>query len=125
MNVAQAVQRLTDVIRRKHLSLSTEQSYCGWLKRYCAYLKKLPAHLSSEQKLERFLTALAKDNVAASTQNQAFNALIFFYKEAAGTELKNICTPKARASRVRWKVERESIGLAGISQSACAKLASH
>jgi integron integrase len=108
MNVAQAVQRLTDVIRRKHLSLNTEQSYCAWLKRYCAYLKKLPPHLPSEQKLERFLTALARNDVAASTQNQAFNAIIFFYKEAAGTELKNVQGLRAkRPQQVRRAPGRE------------------
>ena len=84
------LQRTAGVIRRRHLVLNTEQSYCAWLRRYCDYLKGLPSHLSSEQKLERFLTALAKDDVAASTQNQAFNGIVFFYKEVLGTELKNI-----------------------------------
>ncbi|MBI5774970.1 MAG: phage integrase N-terminal SAM-like domain-containing protein [Verrucomicrobia bacterium] len=76
MNTEQAVQKLTEVIRRKHFVhfvLSTEQCYCAWLRRYCDFIGKLPVHLTSEKKLERFLTALAKDDVAASTQNQAFN----------------------------------------------------
>jgi hypothetical protein len=76
MNTEKALARLTEVIRRKHLALATERSYCAWLRRYCDNLKGLPAHLSSEQKLERFLNALAQQNVAASTQNQAFNAII-------------------------------------------------
>jgi site-specific recombinase XerD len=80
MNIEKAVARLTEVIRRKHLALATERSYCAWLRRYCDNLKRLPSHLSSEQKLERFLNALAQENVAASTQNQAFNAIVFFYK---------------------------------------------
>ena len=67
----ETIQRMADVIRRKHPAFNTEQSYCAWLLRYCDQVKKLPAHLSSEQKLERFLTALAKQHVAASTQNQA------------------------------------------------------
>ena len=96
MNTAQALQKLTGVIRRKHFALNTEHTYCAWLKRYCNYLGKLPAHLPSEQKLERFLTALAKEDVAASTQNQAFNAIRFFYKEAMGVELKNIQAMRAR-----------------------------
>ena len=77
MNPDKAVQKLADIIRRKHFALSTEQSYCAWLRRFCDFVVKLPAHWSSEQKLEHFLTALAKDDVAASTQNQAFNAIIF------------------------------------------------
>ena len=75
MNTDQALVKMTEVIRRKHLALSTEQCYCAWLRRYCDYLVKLPVHLPREQKLERFLTALAKDDVAASIQNQAFKAL--------------------------------------------------
>jgi integron integrase len=96
MNADDAVRRLTEVVRRKHLALATERTYCAWLRRYCDFLKGLPSHLPSEQKLERFLTVLAQKNVAASTQNQAFNAIIFFYKEALGTELKNVQSLRAR-----------------------------
>src|ERR1700722_16221066 len=90
MNTEKALERLAEVIRRKHLALATERSYGAWPRRYCDNLKGVPAHLSSEQKLERFLNALAQQNVAASTQNQAFNAIIFFYKEALGMELKKV-----------------------------------
>jgi site-specific recombinase XerD len=96
MNMNEAVRRLTEVVRRQHLALATERTYCAWLRRYCDFLKGLPLHLPSEHKLERFLTALAQKDVAASTQNQAFNAIIFFYKEALGTELKNVQALRAR-----------------------------
>ena len=96
MNVDEALKRVTDVVRRKHLARATEECYRGWLKRYCEFVVQLPAHLPSEQKLERFLTALAREDVAASTQNQAFNAIIFFYREALGVELKNIQSLRAR-----------------------------
>ena len=71
MNTEKAVARLTEIIRRKHLALATEHSYCAWLRRYCDYLKGLPSHLSSEQKLERFLTAPAQKDVAASTSKSS------------------------------------------------------
>jgi len=61
MNAHQAVAKLTDVVRRKHLALKTERSYCAWLRRYCQHISILPAHLPSEQKLEHFLTALSKN----------------------------------------------------------------
>jgi integron integrase len=102
MTTQQAVERLTDVIRRKHLALTTEQSYRAWLRRYCAFIRKLPNEMRSEHKIERFLTALAKDDVSASTQNQAFNAILFFYKESLGIELKNIQALRAkRPSQLR------------------------
>ena len=82
MNTDEAVRRLAKVVRRQHLALATERTYCAWLRRYCDFLKGLPLHLPSEHKLERFLTGLSQKDVAASTQNQAFNAIIFFYKEA-------------------------------------------
>src|SRR5437879_1547547 len=79
MKTEEALQRTREIIRRKRLALSTEDVYCAWLKRYCQFVKKCPPHMPSQQKLERFLTALAKENVAASTQNQAFNQFHPFF----------------------------------------------
>jgi|ERR1017187_7765777 integron integrase len=102
MNRDTAVQKLIDTARRKHFSLSTEQSYTGWLRRYCLYIRKLPAGWPSERKLEAFLSMLAKDDVSASTQNQAFNALLFFYQECLGQKLAGIDSLRAkRAAFVR------------------------
>ena len=75
MNTEKAVARLTEVIRRKHLALATERSYCAWLRRYCDNLKKFPTQLSSEQKLERFLNALAQENVAGAPKIKPFARL--------------------------------------------------
>jgi hypothetical protein len=74
MNAQEAIQRMREVLRLKHLALSTEESYCGWVLRYAEHLRSLPAGLPCERKIESFLTKLAKQNVSASTQNQAFNA---------------------------------------------------
>src|SRR5258708_7384086 len=96
MNTDEAVRRLAEALRRKHPPIATERTYCAWLSRDCEYLKGLPSHLSSEQKLERFLAALAKKHVAASTRNQAFNAIQFFYQQVLGTVLKNVLALRAR-----------------------------
>ena len=112
MKTDEAVRRLSEVVRRKHLALSTERTYCAWLSRYCDFLKGLPLHLPSEHKLERFLTVLVRNNVAASTQNQAFNTILFFYKEALGTELKNVQSLRAkRLARVRHAPTLEENGV--------------
>jgi len=74
MKPSQAIQRLREVIRRQHKSLSTEDSYVLWLRRYMGALPNMPNDLPSERKLERFLTNLAlSHSVSASTQNQALN----------------------------------------------------
>ena len=71
MNTAQAINRVREVIRRQHKALSTEDSYLYWLRQYMGALRSMPPDLSSEKKLEQFLTGLARHrNVSASTQNQ-------------------------------------------------------
>ena len=59
MNTHQALGRLAEVVRLKHLALAAERAYCAWLR---------PLHLPRNG----FLTVLAGDYFAASTQNQAF-----------------------------------------------------
>lgn len=67
------------VIRRPHKPLATEDAYVLWLRRYMKALRQTPPKLSSEKKLEKFLTDLALErDVSASTQNQAFNALVYW-----------------------------------------------
>lgn len=96
MNEQSAISLLHNTMRLNHFALSSEQSYAGWLLRFMRYLPKLPAGLTSEQKMEAFLTTLAKSEVAASTQNQAFNALLFFYRSCLKQELKGINALRAR-----------------------------
>ena len=91
MKPSEALQKLTEVARRQHKSLATERTYGFWLRRYMEAVRSMPADLTSEQRLERFLTEMAlKRDVAASTQNQAFNAIVFFYKDVMGRPLGNV-----------------------------------
>jgi integron integrase len=96
MNTQQAVQRLREVVRRQHKAISTESSYVFWLRRYSGVL-------TSEQKLERFLTELARDRcVSAVSQNQAFNAILFFYRDVLGQPLQDVIALRAtRPARMR------------------------
>jgi site-specific recombinase XerD len=91
MRENQAIQRMREVIRRQHKALATEANYVHWLRHYMAALREMPPALSSERKLERFLTELAlKRDVAAATQNQAFNAVAFFYRDVLGNPLHDV-----------------------------------
>lgn len=96
MKLKEAEERLVEVLRRRHLAWSTEQSYVGWLRRFFAFLLKSRIEGASERKLEAFLSALARDEVAASTQNQAFNALLFFYQECLGQKLEGVRALRAK-----------------------------
>jgi integron integrase len=83
------LDQVRDVIRRKHYSIRTEETYVRWIKRYILFHdKRHPKDMGSFE-IETFLTHLAVDeNVAASTQNQAFNALLFLYREVLHQELE-------------------------------------
>lgn len=85
MNINEAIEKTRSVIRRQHKALATEQTYIFWLRRYIRAVQQMPSDLPSEKKLEQFLTDLAcKHDVSASSQNQAFNAVLFFYRDALG-----------------------------------------
>jgi hypothetical protein len=53
---SQASQRLIEVCRRQHKSLSTERVYSLWLRDYCRFMASLDPTLPSEKKVEKFLT---------------------------------------------------------------------
>jgi integron integrase len=75
------LDRVRHAIRARHYSRRTEKAYVGWIKRYIFFHgKRHPSEMGAAE-VSRFLTALAVDrNVAASTQNQAMNALVFLYR---------------------------------------------
>lgn len=79
---------LRDQLRLRHRSLSTERSYVGWVRRFILFHgKRHPAEMGRAE-VEAFLTDLATGReVAASTQNQALNAILFFYRHVIGREL--------------------------------------
>jgi site-specific recombinase XerD len=67
------------------------KSYRGWIRQFQNFTKsKDPASLSTAD-VKDFLTYLAvKKQVAASTQNQAFNALLFFYRNILKNEFGEV-----------------------------------
>ncbi len=68
-------------IRLRHYSIRTERSYCDWIKRYCFFHNLRHPNDMGAREITAFLSHLAvRENVAASTQNQALNALVFLYK---------------------------------------------
>jgi integron integrase len=75
------LDRLRAFIRRKHYSIRTEQAYVDWVRRFLVFHSPLPPERLAEPEISAFLTHLAvREKVAASTQNQALNALVFFFR---------------------------------------------
>ena len=76
------LDKMRNVIRCKHYSIRTEQSYVAWIKRYIYFHQKQHPKDMGETQISDFLTHLAVDRkVASSTQNQALGALVFLFKQ--------------------------------------------
>ena len=72
------LDQVRQVIRVKHYSLRTEESYVNWIKRYIFYHNKKHPIEMGENEIGEFITHLAKiKKVSASTQNQALCAIVF------------------------------------------------
>lgn len=81
MSSEKLLERARQILRRKHYAYRTEQRYLAWINRFIRFHgKRHPTHMGRAE-IEAFLTHLAvKEKVAASTQNQALNALLFLYR---------------------------------------------
>jgi hypothetical protein len=85
---ARLLDQVREVLRVRHYSLRTEQAYIAWIKRFIFFHhKRHPRELGTPD-IEAFLTDLAvRQRVSSSTQMQAFNTLIFLYRQVLRLEL--------------------------------------
>lgn len=74
------LKQLLIEIRRRGYSIKTEQTYESWATRFIAFNDNQNPRKLGGNEVVSFLQHLAvRRNVAASTQNQALNSLVFFY----------------------------------------------
>jgi integron integrase len=97
-----AQPKLLDVmrnkIRLKHYSLKTEKSYIAWVKRYILFHNKQHPKDMGKVEIEKFLTDLAINrNVSPTTQNQAFNAILFLYRNVLEIDVSDYNISAMRA----------------------------
>ncbi|MDA8106195.1 MAG: integron integrase [Nitrospiraceae bacterium] len=85
------------VLRLKHYSYSTEKTYIHWSKAFILFHgKKHPKEMGVKE-VQAFLSYLAvAKKVSASTQNQAFNAVLFMYREYLKIELTDVQAVRAK-----------------------------
>jgi len=85
------LDQVMEKVRVKHYSIRTEQAYVYWAKKFILFHNKKHPRQMGKKEIIEFLTHLAViQNVAASTQNQALNALIFLYKEVLSINIGNL-----------------------------------
>ncbi|MER3447456.1 MAG: integron integrase, partial [Candidatus Dadabacteria bacterium] len=95
------LDQVRDAIRLKHYSNRTSKSYVHWIRRYILFHNKRHPKDMGAPEIEAFLTHLAvKENVAASTQNQALSALLFLYREVLKQDVA-LVTNSVRAQKPR------------------------
>lgn len=89
------------VCRRLHKALRTEESYWGWVVDFCHfYHDKTHPKDMAEKEVEAYLTYLAVTRkVSAGTQNLAFSALLFLYKEVLAKPLQGVSAMRAKPSQ--------------------------
>jgi len=76
------LDQVREVSRYHHYGYRTEQAYIHWIRQYIFFHNKRHPKDMGKNEIEAFLSYLAVErNVAASTQNQAFNALLFLYRQ--------------------------------------------
>jgi integron integrase len=74
------LDQVRQCIRLKHLSKRTEEAYVYWIREFILFHHKRHPVKLAEPEIRQFLSHLAIDKeVASSTQNQAFNAILFLY----------------------------------------------
>jgi len=84
------LDNVRDKIRFKHYSISTERTYIHWIKCYIFFHNKKHPIEMGKLEIEQYLTNLAvKNKVSPTTQNQAFSALLFLYKEVLGIDMSD------------------------------------
>ena len=75
------LDRVRHAVRVRHMARSTESAYVYWIRRFILYHNKRHPLEMGKADIESFLTHLAVErHVSASSQNQAFSALLFLYR---------------------------------------------
>src|SRR5450432_979190 len=75
------LEQVRTILRTRHYSLRTEEAYLGWIRRFILFHGKRHPQEMGGTEVAAFLNYLAGERaVAAATQNQALNALLFLYE---------------------------------------------
>jgi integron integrase len=99
LEVSRLLDRVRAAIRTRHYSPRTEKAYVGWIRRFVSAHGGRHPDLMGLPEVARYLAHLAiRAHVSASTQNQAFSALTFLYRDVLGRPMEGL-EDVARAKR--------------------------
>jgi integron integrase len=111
------LEQVREVMRLQHYAYRTEETYIQWIKRYILFHHKRHPREMGRDEIEAFLTDLAvNQQVAAATQNQALNAILFLYQKVLEIEVTGVNAVRATAPRNLPVVLTKSEALAIIQR---------
>jgi len=93
--------RLHENMRLRHYSPRTEKSYRIWINKFRNHLNNRDPLTLEDKDVKGYLTHIAlRERVSASTQNQAFNALLFLFRNILQKSLDDLTdTVRVRQKR--------------------------
>lgn len=105
------LEQARDILRTKHYSYRTEQTYLDWMRRYILFHNKRHPLEMGASEIQAFLSHLAAEhNVSASTQNQALAAILFLYREVLHKEVEPVLITSAkRPERLPTVLTRDEV----------------
>lgn len=94
------LEAMATEIKVRHYSRKTLQTYANWSRNFQRFLKNKPPETVTTEDVKEYLAFLAtKCKVAASTQNQAFNSLLFLFRHGLKREFGELRgVPRAKKS---------------------------
>jgi len=112
------MDQVREVLRYHHYAKRTEEAYTHWIREFIFFHQKKHPKDMGKYEIEAYLSHLAVHrHVAASTQNQAFNALLFLYKQVLALAFADDMAPVRSKKSVRLPVV--------LSQREVTRLLSH
>ncbi len=108
-----ARQRLRECVRTRHYSYRTGCSYADWVRRSLGYVAQRQgvAHprVASESVHDDLTHLAVRQGVSASTQNQAFRAILFLCREVLGVDVEGLSRPESPAHLARAEAVPEPV----------------
>jgi integron integrase len=84
-------QELGNEIQIRHYSPKTGKAYGIWLRKFQTFTRSKTPEFLTTSDVKEFLTSLAvRERMSASSQNQAFNALLFFFRHVLKKEFGKV-----------------------------------
>ena len=107
------MDQVREVLRYHHYAIRTEKAYVDWILKFIRFNGTSHPGKMGKPEIERFLSHLAMNrNVAVSTQNQAFNAVIFLYRDVLHMPIADRLEPirSRKPKRLPTVLSREEVG---------------